>query len=217
MKPLLCMLFVVSLACVGTETGNPPLQPDLDPERVELIEGGAGLLIVQGSAGAVDPGGVDIQTTIFGSTDAPVRIPTNEDGSFRFELPGALTVRLQAINERLRSDVFDFSVVVGALSGVCRPTVPETFMRIEGEPGEETAIRFPAQPVCAEMLMAPALVRGDQGLSVTGMSAGDGGLDVIVTFDGRDGEVEDLLEVRGSEDAVFITLVAEACAGGCPL
>lgn len=213
MRLFLCILFV---GCVGTETGNPPFQPDLDPELVELTDNGDGILIVEGEPGAIDPPGVEVQSTIFGTTDAPVRFPTNDDGSFRFELPGASTIRLQAINGRLRSDVFDFAALAGALTAICQPSVPELFVRIEGEPGEETAIRFPARPVCDDAIGVPTLRRGDQGLSVTGMSTAEG-LDVIITFDGRDGEVEDMLELRGSEDAVFITVVAEACAGGCPL
>ena len=202
-------------ACIGTETGNPPLEPELNPNLLSFSDDGAQIQ-VQGAAGAVVPGGAEVKLTPLDGSPA-FRFMSEADGSFSVDRPFAPELRVQAIVGRHRSDVFDHTFLSDSLTAVCRPIPDVDFIRIEGGPGRSAIgyvnVRWPCgNPPSANMLY------GDQGLSVTGsvdvQSASDE-LTLAITFDGRAGEVEDHVVVSGESSQAIITVVAEACGSEC--
>lgn len=206
-------LLLACPACIGTETGNPPLQPDLNESLLTATEDGANARIV-GMPGAVSPGGVELQLTELGSRAAPLRMLVGDDGSFELVQPLFSRGRLQAINGRLRSDTVDVSLTIDVATGDCRPVIPESYYRLEGPLGEERGFTFRVRSPCGETL-TPSMRLGDQGLSVSGAVVADGGLDVTVVFDGREGEVEDVVRIGSPRSEQFITIVAESCGDDC--
>ena len=223
MKRLFSLYFLAACllcACIGTETGNPPLEPELNPNLLTFSEDGAQVQ-VQGAAGAVVPGGAELNITPLDGSPA-FRFRSELDGSFSVERPFTDEVRLQAIVGRSRSDVFDHDFREGALTAVCRPVPDVDFIRIEGRPGENAigyvGVTWPCgNPPSANLLY------GDQGLSVTGAT---GGIDIqsaireftlVITFDGRPEEQEDHIVVSMGSSSALITVVAEACGSECDL
>ncbi|MEM7608286.1 MAG: hypothetical protein AAF411_23270 [Myxococcota bacterium] len=213
MKRLFLTLLGAHLvACAGTQTGNPPLRPILDDDLIIVEETAEGLTIT-GEPGAVFPGGILIQSTnlVDGVPDAQ---PVLGNGAFELRVPFG-TYRLQALNGRLRSSILDASVGAGIQSdqGVCRPRTRTNFVRIEGARDEVSEVTVEVFGAC-DALPTLEFLRGDQGLSASGM-AFDGGVRFTLSFDGRAGEVEDTAVVRASGDPLFITVVAESCGEDC--
>lgn len=210
------LLALTLTACIGTETGNPPVQPELDANLLMFSEDGDQVQ-VQGLAGSVIPGGADVQLTPLDGSPA-FRVMSELDGSFVIERPFTAEVRLQAIEGRGRSDVFDHRFLSDVQMEVCRPIPDTDFIRVEGNPGEEAigyvTVRWPCgNPPSASMLY------GDQGLSVEGVGfqAEQSMLTLAITFDGRTGELEDHVVVSMSGSSAVITIVAEACGSDCDL
>lgn len=212
MKHLIPLLLLC--ACVGTETGNPPLEPvELDRNLLSFNDDGDDVLVV-GTAGAVMPGGADVQFTPLDGSPA-TRITSEEDGSFLIEQPFTAEVRLQAIEGRSRSDVFDHDFVSNSFTAVCQPLPNVDFLRIDGRFGEDAIGYVTVSWPCGNPPSATMLY-GDQGLSVAGTTGGvsvqsvQDTLTLAVTFDGRAGEVEDHVVVSMGASRAVITIVAEA-------
>lgn len=213
------MPLVLLAACLGTETGNPPLEPvELDRNLLTFNDEGESVQVV-GSAGAVMPGGANVQFTPLDGSPA-FRVVSEADGSFLIEQPFTAEVRLQAIEGRSRSDVFDHDFVSDAFTAVCQPVPNVDFVRIDGRSGEDAigyvTVRWPCgNPPSATMLY------GNQGLSVGGATGGvttqsaQDTLTLAITFDGRAGEVEDHVVVSMGTSRAVITVVAEACDDEC--
>lgn len=217
MKRLIPLLLLA--ACLGTETGNPPLEPvELDRNLLSFDNDGDSVQVV-GSAGAVMPGGADVQLTPLDGSPA-FRVISEQDGSFVIEQPFTAEVRLQAIEGRSRSDVFDHNFVSDAFTAVCQPLPDVDFMQIDGRLGEDAIGYVTVSWPCGNPPSATMLY-GDQGLSVAGTTGGIGvqsaqeTLTLAVTFDGRAGEVEDHVVVSMGTSRAVITVVAEACGDDC--
>lgn len=210
---------VLLAACLGTETGNPPLEPvELDRNLLSFSSDGDRVQVA-GSAGAVMPGGADVQFTPLDGSPA-FRIISGLDGSFLIEQPFTAEVRLQAIEGRSRSDVFDHDFVSDAFTAVCQPLPNVNFMHIDGRSGEDAIGYVTVSWPCGNPPSATMLY-GNQGLTVRGTTGGvsvqssQDTLTLAISFDGRAGEVEDHVVVSMGTSRAVITVVAEACGDNC--
>ncbi|MBX3273767.1 MAG: hypothetical protein KF729_26115 [Sandaracinaceae bacterium] len=98
--------------CFGTETGNPPVSPELDVSRLDLVEEG-GTITVVGAAGAVRPAGGRVHLVNLDGAAGLATADVAADGSFRVttEGDGASLVRVQAKQGALRSLPVDLQLV----------------------------------------------------------------------------------------------------------
>lgn len=116
---------IVLAGCLGTETGNPPTDPEDPPEEQEppeleedrlhgMPDVGLGAMTVtvwgiSGETGAVDPAEGTVVVTNLDNAEPPVRTDVRDDGTFSLEAAGedGDVFRIEAIVEGVRSDPVD--------------------------------------------------------------------------------------------------------------
>lgn len=108
---LLFALGFGAMACVVTDTGNPPASPDVDPDLVENDSSSTGSTTLRGLPGAVFPAEGVVRVTPHGDS-APRTATVQPDGSFEvvvdFGADGNDMIRLQVVQGALRSEPMDF-------------------------------------------------------------------------------------------------------------
>lgn len=105
--PPLALALLTTLACSGTETGNPPLAPILDPSLLYVgteaipTPGDPRDTVIEGIPGAVSPARGQILAWNLETRNPESITDVREDGSFVISLSAFVTqqVRLQAVDE----------------------------------------------------------------------------------------------------------------------
>lgn len=96
--------------CAVTDTGNPPMAPEVDTDRVRLTSLFAGLLTLSAAPGSVDPPRGVVRVTNLDTAADAAQAPVAEDGSFELGVGADLgnELRLQIADGALRSEPVDF-------------------------------------------------------------------------------------------------------------
>jgi hypothetical protein len=98
------LLGAFAVACVVTDTGNPPAVPEIDPTTVDATFLAAGVATIFAGPGAIEPPVGVVRMTNLDGGQEPVDAPVQADGSFS----EALLVEV--------GDVIRFQVVVDTRS-----------------------------------------------------------------------------------------------------
>ena len=115
--------------CVGTETGNP----SLDPNKVTIVEETPGILRIDGTAGAVEPASALVRVLDLEGTDGFRSITANADGSFTASFAGdpLRLFRADALLGAERSLPFDLRVLGAPGAPIpCLQTAPEAAIEL---------------------------------------------------------------------------------------
>ena len=96
-RPLLAVLALALVACTGSETGNPPLDPGVLVDRLAIPpSGGPGHpTTIVGSAGSVTAETTRVLVTPLDSTNEIVVAVPDSDGSFSVSIDGPTTQRIR--------------------------------------------------------------------------------------------------------------------------
>ncbi len=187
----------LTLGCVGTESGNPPIANE---EKI-IVEVSDALETVRaiGLEGAME-GADEVQYVGIGSGSRFLKFPVNEDGSFEFETPFDSSVaRLQALNSAGRSDVVDRDLGEGVLSG-CSIAPTPTFLDLR------VGNTITVTDACGAA--DETFQFGDAGFSLVGRRAADGLVEYDIAHDGRRGESEDLFLITTEGGVIAASLYA---------
>lgn len=142
--PPLAFALLTTLACSGTETGNPPLAPTLDPSQLyvgtEVVPtpGDPHDTVIEGTPGAVSPSRGHILAWNLETQDPESIAEIRDDGSFVISLPAFVTqhIRLQAVDEDEYSEptTIELGVATGTPRAVssCLSSIAHA-VRIPGE------------------------------------------------------------------------------------
>lgn len=98
--------------CLGTETGNPPMEPVIDVSKIQLVEV-EGTVRFTGAPGAIRPGGATARLVNLDTVTPLVQEAVDASGAFTATVlgNGANVIRLQARAGDLRSAPIDFALV----------------------------------------------------------------------------------------------------------